>query len=227
MKTAFSYIRFSSPEQAKGDSFRRQSEKAEVWAKANGYAIVKSWADLGVSSYRGRNAKTGHFAEFLQAAKSGELPKDSVLLVGNLDRVSRQTPRKALARILDLIDVGIGVVTLTDNELYTAESLDDDASGMKLFASLMVMIRANNESRVKGERVAAAWSRKRVAARERSLPLTDRIPGWLIPVRDAAGRRSFTEDKDKADRPVAASLQITLAGEVRSSGSAGAISKSR
>jgi hypothetical protein len=92
MKTAFSYIRFSSPEQAKGDSFRRQSEKAEAWAKANGYTIAKSWADLGVSGYRGRNARTGNFGEFLRAAKNGELPKDSVLLVENLDRVSRQTP---------------------------------------------------------------------------------------------------------------------------------------
>jgi DNA invertase Pin-like site-specific DNA recombinase len=93
-----------------------------------------------------------------------------VLLVENLDRVSCQTPREALRLFLDVINLGIGVVTLTDNELHTAESLDDDSTGMKLFASLMVMIWANNESRVKGERVAAAWSRKRVAAREKSVP---------------------------------------------------------
>ena len=30
---AFSYIRFSSPEQAKGDSFRRQTDAAEEWAR--------------------------------------------------------------------------------------------------------------------------------------------------------------------------------------------------
>jgi DNA invertase Pin-like site-specific DNA recombinase len=198
MKTAFSYIRFSSPEQAKGDSFRRQTEKAEAWAAANGYRIEKEWKDLGVSSYRGANATSGNFAEFLQAAKSEELPKGSVLLVENLDRVSRQSPRKALARFLDLIDLGIGVVTLTDNELFTAETLDGDASGMKLFGSLMVMIRANNESRLKGERVAAAWSRKRVAAREKSVPLSDRIPGWLVSKRNAAGQRIFEKDDVRA-----------------------------
>jgi DNA invertase Pin-like site-specific DNA recombinase len=147
----------------------------------------------------GENATKGDFGEFLRAAKAGELPKDSVLLVENLDRVSRQTPRKALSRFLDLIDIGIGVVTLTDGELYTAESLDEDASGMKLFGSLMVMIRANNESRVKGERVAAAWSRKRITAREKSLPLSDRIPGWLVSKRDEAGRRTFDEHDTKAD----------------------------
>jgi hypothetical protein len=31
------------------------------------------------------------------------------------------------------------------------------------------------------------------------VPLTDRIPGWLISQRDANGRRVFTEDKQKAD----------------------------
>jgi DNA invertase Pin-like site-specific DNA recombinase len=194
MKPAFSYIRFSSPEQMKGDSFRRQSEKAEAWAKANSYTIMKAWKDLGVSGYHGKNALTGDYAEFLRAARAGELPKDSVLLVENLDRVSRQTPRKALSQFLEVIDLGIGVVTLTDNEWFTAESLDQDASGMKLFASLMVMIRANNESRVKGERVAAAWSKKRDAAREKALPLSDRIPGWLISKRDEAGRRTFDEN---------------------------------
>ena len=199
MKDAFSYIRFSSPEQAKGDSFRRQSEKAETWAKDNGYRIVKSWEDLGVSGYRGQNATKGGFGEFLQAAAAGELPKDSVLLVENLDRVSRQAPRKALARFLNLIDYGIGVVTLTDGAMYTAESLDQDKSGMLLFGSLMVMIRANNESRVKGERVAAAWERKRLAARDKSHRLSDRIPGWLKPGRDEAGRRTITENAKRVE----------------------------
>jgi DNA invertase Pin-like site-specific DNA recombinase len=170
MKPAFLYIRFSNPEQARGYSYRRQSEKAAAWAEARGYTIIRSWSDLGVPGYRGRNAETGRFAEFLQAAKDGKLPKDSVLLIENLDRVSRQTPREALRLFLDVINLGIGVVTLTDNELHTAESLDDESTGMKLFASLMVMIWADNESRVKGERVAAAWSRKRVAARQKSVP---------------------------------------------------------
>jgi DNA invertase Pin-like site-specific DNA recombinase len=196
-RIAFSYIRFSSPEQAKGDSFRRQSERAQAWAQANGYTIVASLEDLGVSGYRGKNAETGKFGGFLRAAEAGELPKDSVLLVENLDRVSRQAPRKALRQFLDVLDFGIGVVTLTDGEWYTAKSVDDDTTGMKLFASLMVMIRANNESRVKGERVAAAWSRKRAAAREKALPLSDRIPGWLIPQRDATGRRTFVENWDR------------------------------
>jgi hypothetical protein len=33
---AYSYIRFSSPEQAKGDSVRRQAELRDAWLERNG-----------------------------------------------------------------------------------------------------------------------------------------------------------------------------------------------
>jgi DNA invertase Pin-like site-specific DNA recombinase len=92
MKPAFSYIRFSSPEQAKGDSFRRQSVAAAEWAKHNGYTIVQSLENLGISAFRGQNQHMGDFGEFLAAAESGRLPEDSVLIVESLDRLSRQEP---------------------------------------------------------------------------------------------------------------------------------------
>ena len=199
MKSAVSYIRFSSPEQARGDSFRRQSEAAAAWALAHGYEIKQSLQDLGVSAFRGRNEQAGEFAEFLAAAEAGKLPKDSVLIVENLDRVSRQAPRKALTTFLRLINAGVGIVTLTDGTLHTAESLDRDPIGMGLFGALMVMVRANGESRLKGERVAAAWSKKRARAREDAVPLTDRIPSWLVSKRDASGRRVFSEHPKHAD----------------------------
>lgn len=42
MQKAYSYIRFSSPEQAKGDSYRRQREAAEAYCQANGLELVAS-----------------------------------------------------------------------------------------------------------------------------------------------------------------------------------------
>lgn len=39
-----------------------------------------------------------------------------MLLVENLDRVSRETPRKALELFLRVINLGIGIVTLTDED---------------------------------------------------------------------------------------------------------------
>jgi DNA invertase Pin-like site-specific DNA recombinase len=162
MKTAFSYIHLSSPEQAKSAGCRRLCDQAEAWARTNGYVFVKGWAEFGVSYYRQR-ASHGAFGEFVRAAKAGELPKGTVLLVETLkDR--GQTPRHALARFLDLINMGIGVVTLTDGELHTADSLDGSLSGMKLFGSLMVMVYADRVSRIRSERSADAWQRRRPVA---------------------------------------------------------------
>jgi DNA invertase Pin-like site-specific DNA recombinase len=55
MPKCYSYIRFSRPEQMRGDSLRRQTEAAEKWAAENGLVIDQSLTDLGLSAYRGLN----------------------------------------------------------------------------------------------------------------------------------------------------------------------------
>jgi hypothetical protein len=63
--TAYSYIRFSSPEQAKGDSLRRQTEAALAWCEGNGASLDTSitFHDLGKKPFQnfrrpGRRAET-------------------------------------------------------------------------------------------------------------------------------------------------------------------------
>jgi DNA invertase Pin-like site-specific DNA recombinase len=58
---AYSYVRFSTPDQAKGDSYRRQTEAASEYAHANNLELDTelTFTDLGVSAFRGANAKTG------------------------------------------------------------------------------------------------------------------------------------------------------------------------
>lgn len=163
MTTAFSYIHLSSPEQAKSARGRRLCERAEAWARLNGYVLVKGLAEAGVSYHRQR-ASDGAFGEFLRAAKAGKLPQGTVLLVEAIKHDSRQTPRDALSRFLDLINLGIGVFTLTDGEFHSADSLDASLSGMKLFGSLMVMAYADHVSRIRSEQSAAAWQRKLLVA---------------------------------------------------------------
>ena len=56
MKTAFSYVRFSTPEQAKGDSLRRQLSASKHWCKDNGYTLSEQeFLDKGRSGYKGEN----------------------------------------------------------------------------------------------------------------------------------------------------------------------------
>jgi DNA invertase Pin-like site-specific DNA recombinase len=200
MPRAFSYVRFSTPEQAKGDSFRRQSEGADRYARAKCLVLDTdlTFQDLGVSGYRGKNAETGRLAEFLELVRAQRVPRGSVLIVESLDRISRQAARRALRTLEDIVEEGVTVVTLADGKEYTAESLDRDPTS--LIMAVLIFIRANEESVMKGSRLRAAWQAKRKAARER--PLTERAPAWLrldrhqgrfvaIPERAVVVRRIF------------------------------------
>lgn len=63
---AYSYLRFSTPEQAAGDSRRRQTELAEKFAKAHDLALDDqlTFHDLGVSAFSGANL-AGQLGAFL------------------------------------------------------------------------------------------------------------------------------------------------------------------
>lgn len=51
---AYSYVRFSSPRQAEGDSFRRQTERAAAYCARRGWKLSDdNYQDLGVSAFKG------------------------------------------------------------------------------------------------------------------------------------------------------------------------------
>lgn len=177
MAKAYSYLRFSTPEQMKGHSFDRQSTRAQEYALRNHLDLDDklTFHDLGVSGYRGKNSETGMLAEFLEAVRTGLVPRGSYLLVESLDRICRQAARKALRVLESICEEGITVVTLTDGRSYTVEILDTDP--MALTMALLVFIRANEESASKSMRLKAAWSAKRAKADKK--PLTSLAPSWL------------------------------------------------
>lgn len=58
---AYSYVRFSTPEQMRGDSLRRQTEAAGRYAALHGLELDDklTFRDLGVSAFRGTNEEDG------------------------------------------------------------------------------------------------------------------------------------------------------------------------
>lgn len=203
---AYSYLRFSTPEQMQGDSFRRQTNLAEDYARKHGLELDESltFQDLGVSAFRGKNAEAGRLGDFLEAVRSGLVPRGSFLLVESLDRISRQAARKALRVLESIVDEGVVVVTLNDGRAYDAESLDDDP--MSLMIALLTFIRANEESAMKARRLKAAWIGKRLKATDK--PLTARAPAWLRLDKDA-GRFKVIEDRAEVVRRI---FKLTLDG---------------
>lgn len=194
MTKAFSYVRFSTPEQAKGDSFRRQTDLAARYCAQHRLELADlTLHDLGVSAFRGANAETGALGAFRRAIDDGDVPAGSVLLVEALDRISRQTARKAIRVLEDIVDAGVDVVTLADGKRYTKDSLD----GFDFLMALMLLIRGNEESLTKSRRLKAAWSAKRQKAADKVL--TRRVPGWLT-VND--GRAELVPERAKIVRRI-------------------------
>jgi DNA invertase Pin-like site-specific DNA recombinase len=177
MAKAFSYIRFSTPEQARGDSLRRQLQAAQDWCAQRGLVLDDTLRDLGRSAYKGGHAQFGALRDFLALVEKGEIERGSFLIVESLDRLSREAVLVALPRLLDLIAAGITVVTLSDGQEYSDSRLLADPS--PLIMSLLIMMRAHEESRTKGMRVGKAWAQKRVLAAETGQAMTAICPGWL------------------------------------------------
>jgi DNA invertase Pin-like site-specific DNA recombinase len=174
---AYSYLRFSTPEQAQGDSARRQIDLAARYAATHGLQLddILRLHDEGISGFRGANVRRGALGQFLRAVDDGDVPQGSYLLVENLDRVSRQNPWDAFPILQQIINAGVVIVTLFDGKVYSAE--DMRANPMRILESLFVMVRANEESETKSKRGKAVWVAKR--RRATAKPLTARLPYWL------------------------------------------------
>ncbi|WP_198325386.1 recombinase family protein [Pseudomonas alkylphenolica] len=193
---AYSYIRFSSPEQAKGDSHRRQREAADDYCNEHGLELAKAreylFFDPGRSAYTQEHVgDKGQLKRFIDLVDSGDIKPGSYLLVESLDRLSRDKVMAALSQFTDLLRKGIKIVTLSDKRVY---SEDSPSIAMELIVSITVMMRAHEESAIKGKRVAAAWKNKRTLARSNGIPLGAACPYWLKLVDGA-----HAEVKDRAD----------------------------
>jgi len=172
-KKAYSYIRFSSPQQLKGDSLRRQLEASRAYAEAHDMILDDSLRDIGVSAFKGKNATEGALKKFIELLEAGRIEKVSVLILESLDRLSRQQVFTALGLFSSILSAGIEIVTLADNQHYTAASIND--VGQIMF-SLISMSRSHEESAVKSKRLAASWENRRKLAVEGKRPMTGQCP---------------------------------------------------
>lgn len=152
----YSYLRFSTPKQAHGNSADRQTEYAKRWAQEHGMELDESLSmrDEGLSAYHQAHVRSGALGAFLRAIDSGDVPAGSVLVVEGLDRLSRAEPINAQGQLSQIISAGITVVTASDGREYNRENLRTNP--MDLLYALLVMIRAYEESETKSKRVRSA-----------------------------------------------------------------------
>lgn len=188
---AYSYIRFSTPEQSQGDSKRRQTDLAADYVKRNGLTLDTelNMSDLGISGFKGKNlAETAALGGFLKAIENGEVDSGSVLLVESLDRISRKSARQAIRILESIVESGVDVVTLNDGKRYDLDAIN----GFDFMMAFMVLMRGHEESNTKSKRNAASWVQKRAAAAvagKARVVATSVVPAW-IDVTGAANKDS-------------------------------------
>lgn len=191
---AYSYVRFSTPQQLLGDSRRRQIEASERYATENGLVLDQTLSDEGLSAFTGKNVRDGALGRFIEAIEQGKVRPGSYLLVESLDRLSRAQVISALRVFLNIIEAGIIIVTLADEHVYSQESLSD--GGNDLIISITIMSRAHEESKIKSYRRKERWKRAKEQARETGKKMTRKIPFWLdLP--DRNGEFMVKEEESK------------------------------
>lgn len=194
MARAYSYVRFSTPEQSKGDSLRRQLELSTAYAEKHGLILDDSLTlrDEGLSGFTGENRKKGALAVFIRAVETGLVKRGSYLLIESLDRLSRDTLSEQMTLFMMLVNSGITIVTLADQQEYSKQTINNDIS--RLMISLVSMMRAHEESVMKSQRVRAAWDKKRRDIGK--IKLSAQCPAWLELIEDRTG---FLIIEERAD----------------------------
>jgi DNA invertase Pin-like site-specific DNA recombinase len=188
---AYLYARISGHKQKGGVGLTRQDEGSVALCREMNWTVVEddTFNDTGRSAFHGVNVKpTAALGGFLEKVRAGTVVPGSVLVVENLDRISRQDSEKAMLLFLQLIEAGVTIATVSPRMVYKSPL------GSSHFLALAEFIRAHGESSLKQFRGNDRWTRNREAARGGTI-ITAACPRWLTADRKA---NKFILDKDKA-----------------------------
>lgn len=186
---AYSYIRFSTLEQRNGNSLIRQIEMRDAYLQEKGLTLDNSLTlppDLGKSGHDGTNVKRGSLGLFLEALEDGRIQAGSVLIVENLDRLTRQDPDKAIRLFLDVLDRGVTIVTLKPRYEFSKP-----VNMMDLFQATIELCRGHGESARKSDLSTDNWNKIREKIRQGE-KLNTRVPSWI-------DKKTWSLIQEKAD----------------------------
>ncbi len=194
---AYSYARFSNPSQGQGHSLERQQDYAPEFCKEYGCKLNTSltFADRGKSAFHGKHIeKKGGLHKFLECIDAGMVQAGSILIVENLDRVSRLPLDEAQELLKHILARGVRIHTRSPWRIYDQSSLRDLS---QLLPIIFELSRSHQESEYKQQRLARRWAKNRDQARAGEYRLA-RIPAWLQPVRVDGKIIDYKVDKIRA-----------------------------
>lgn len=171
------YARFSSAEQSKGYSLERQQTLGAAFADEHGWSVERTITDEGRSAFHGTNRLEGSALHGFELEAKNGLHRGKVLVVENIDRLSRQGAKAAAQLIWGLNEHGVDVATFHDQHVYRAAN---NADMMDLFKVIILAQQAHEESSKKSKRTAASWEKRfeRMAEGTQKTPIPH-TPHWV------------------------------------------------
>lgn len=120
---AIGYARWSSLEQGRGSSLERQVGLIRSFCEAKGWNLVDQIVDEGTSAYTGANVQTGNLAALIRHIENGEVSRDVVVVVEQLDRISRLPPSQVVGWIQRVVGTHRKRAMAQNSSLTRAKSL--------------------------------------------------------------------------------------------------------
>lgn len=173
-RKCYPYIRFSHKKQELGTSVARQGDIHQFIEK-HSLIVDTTLEDLGVSAFRGKNAKKGQLGGFIDLVEQGLIEPNSILLIENFDRLSRQKVIKSTQIFINLLNHGVDIAILDTGKIYSRDALHTS----DFFLAIIEFERANAESARKSDFVSSAWTQYRAEMRATKAPKTRKTPSWI------------------------------------------------
>ena len=146
--------------------------------------LAETFRDDGVSAFRGKNfSNESALGEFLRLVENGSVKQGSVLVIENMDRLSRQSILPCLSKFTDIISKGVSIGVISQNRIFDVKSITENP--MELILVLVEFSRANNESLTKSNR-----SKSVIQARIERVKKGEKVwfgpykPSWIISLKN-------------------------------------------
>ena len=192
MATVHSYIRFSTIDQADGDSLRRQMERSIEFCEKHNHTLSDlRFMDLGKSGFRKKNLRDSALKAFLLAIEKGKISKGDILLVEAIDRLSRSGVRATQKLINQIHESGVDIAIIFPQEQVFSHDTKNpliDAIVLAAYADL-----AFQYSHRLSDFGKSWWTKQRKEARENGKAIAAVIPWWIIRTDD-----KFSIDEERA-----------------------------
>lgn len=190
-RPAYVYCRYSSEMQSQGDSLRRQFQSCNDAIKKYNLYIKEKITDEAFSGFHGDNLINGKLKKFIDDANSGKIEPGAILIVENLDRITRLQPSKAVNIIMNILNTGLEIYQTSPSHLFSFK--DKTSEAINIIMITLFAQRAHEESDTKSYRVKEAWLSRidRILKGEQKI-LLDKAPYWL----DVVEKKFETTDED-------------------------------